>query len=955
MKRKTQKNVGLAPGLARREGILARWAAVFLVAGAVASDWYSLDVPERIGVAGSALDRLEKHLSEWGHASISSFVMVPERSGVASNYFDLNYERPTSEYADRIRTGVQGEATFLDQRESQFALKARAANAGIGSDGSSSLTPAQLEAAGRQDQIAALADQIRVAQLQRELARITNATEGWQTNQLTLPTNAAASVATSVTNPSPVLPETSLNQSGGVISNGFAAFGQLQTNRNPAQLSEATVLKLAASAKETERVLNFMSHPVNLPGDRQAFFAIGQISVMPGWRTKQDYYCEVSARFTCRSPYPDFKRALMDDQGTNSAALQRLVNRECVDRESDIQSIDRLVSGLQIPAASSSLVGGELLNQALGELATLRNGLNPQYTNRTATLTETNLYRSWVSVSGALDRYVRNSPKERAQLAPLRRELDRQMSQFEYRDSEVYMVYPDSEVGRIAGWRNPSISLVSAFPFAEAQVFDLQSSIRRQSSFLLSLAGTYLQAGFKAEAELLLKQVRKIEKDLATRNALPTVIPGVDANTLTYRFDPEATAMLDPTQTKPKAGHQLLPTTIPVLVLVVIDKADLARWSQMAVEVETRWIPKSKRPFLPMIFADYVANQRLRDKALPHSKSLELAEDFDTVRSILTRGGFGPNGLQVREIRRRFDILQEIGFGRTASTELPGREPQAMAVQIDDAAGQMVKAAKSGEPATFHMRGRNLDSRPRLALGGIPLELVPGSATPTTLSARFGGGDARVPLGAGLYDLEVQTTRGAFVLPKAVKVEETGADTKCEGRLPIVIESVQPSNGILNGRTVFVATGRNFRPPGRDDEVKFVLVGGRMAENVAVISDRVLRFEIPGWSNDNPYTNQTNLASVVAVSSCAASQGDKGVYFGITVPEPKSGGANANPELSKQVELFKQIQGMTNQATKFSASMRLEAGVPAGTNTPATGPGSTVINVQAGQNTNGKP
>jgi hypothetical protein len=49
--------------------------ALVTMLGAVTTSAASED--ESYRSAGRALDRIEKHLAEWGHASISSFVLVP--------------------------------------------------------------------------------------------------------------------------------------------------------------------------------------------------------------------------------------------------------------------------------------------------------------------------------------------------------------------------------------------------------------------------------------------------------------------------------------------------------------------------------------------------------------------------------------------------------------------------------------------------------------------------------------------------------------------------------------------------------------------------------------------------------------------------------------------------------------------------------------------------------------
>jgi hypothetical protein len=78
-------------------------------------------------------------------------------------------------------------------------------------------------------------------------------------------------------------------------------------------------------------------------------------------------------------------------------------------------------------------------------------------------------------------------------------------------------LYANSEPAKARKLPSDSFYLVSAFPFTESQVFDLQNSFRSQTTILLNLAATYLQAGYKVDAENLTRFVKRVEKDLATR------------------------------------------------------------------------------------------------------------------------------------------------------------------------------------------------------------------------------------------------------------------------------------------------------------------------------------------------------------------------------------------------------------------------------------------------------
>ncbi len=917
------------------------------------SEYVPKTVTKALKEAGRHLDHIEQHLSEWGHASISSFVLVPHRT----NFFDLNYQRPMDEYVAAIRTNLQGKAAFLEQTESAVELKARAANALAGVNVAAppvASTAAQTAATQRQEELDAIAHQIRMAQLQRDLARITNSADGWQTNLVALPSatnSAAGSAATasgSPTNREPALPSFTISPSPGPLNstNGFTAAQKLLADASGLQLSETAILKLAATAKETERVLNFISHPVDLPGDKQAFFAIGQVSVMPGWRTKRDYICEVSARFT----YASRKKAFLDElKVRNPAGYSNVVGVLSISRPNDSgepaaealsNEAEALTSTLSGLAASSGLKGesaeAKQTRSTLGELESRFRSLVGQH----APGAYLRLAQETTAALLSAPSQVREAPEARD--ARARSERIRELaSEFvgEYRD----FVYANDDLAAFAGWNDHSLSLVSAFPLVESQVFDLQNSYRSQTSFLLNLAATYAQAGYKLDGEILYKFVKRLEKDLATRTSLPTVIPGVDSSTLTYRFDPESSAMLEPTAKKPKAGTQLLPTSIPILVIAVAEKRDIARWEELAVEVETRWIPRANTPWAKVPI-DWVAHGRQRDTYLSHAQGLDLATCLDVVRANLGMFASGParqEGLAYQELRRRLTVLQQVGFGRTTRTLLPGREPV-----ISHVTSTPPKAVAS-QAAAFTIHGYNLGTDARASLGGIPLKITATDPDTQRLVAQFGA-DGMVPVKPGAYDLEVTTTRGSARYPAAVQViAAEDRDPNCEGRPALRICQVLPERGIANGRTVFFVRGEHFLAEKWNDPVTRVIVGGREAENVKALSDHLLRFEVGPWSDGLPYTSSCQRADVAVASACTADVLSDAVYFDVKVPVARK--ETPPTELEKQVELLKKLQEAGGEDARFSGSLRLEVGAEAA---PAAGSSSTVINVQTGQNTN---
>jgi hypothetical protein len=650
------------------------------------------------------------------------------------------------------------------------------------------------------------------------------------------------------------------------------------------------------------------------------YFAIGQISVLPGWRTKKDYICEVSARFSYASPVDEFVRRVAKYGGDEEAFRTVLRHTNTNDAPGTKSS-----SGTDSPSGTSGSGGA-------GDAS------------------------HWYTDQGHLTSLRRDYMKN---------------------TSLPRTIYSSSRFARRV-WGESSIGLVSAFPFAEAQVFDLQNDYSSQVNLLLSLAATYLGQGYRADAKAIFNFVKEVQKTLATRNALPTVVPGLEPDTLTYRFDPEVLAMTDPTQTKPKAGYQLLPTSIPVMVLCVCDKKDVAHWAQLGIDVEARWIPRSKYGAVREA-ADWVWTFGHPRDAEPSSAATllgaqKLDDAYERLDQLMNkpqapRNKVGPNAFG--ELRRQMAVLEAIGLGRTTLLSLPGSGPFVSSLQP-------ASLAAGATNAPFTILGEDLwlegEPPPRLRLGGFPLQVdaTPPTAsqagspqrwTPrseSTISATLAVGD-NIPLGPGAYALEVETVRGSFSLTNALTVKSNapskqGPTANKTPRPDIRITSIMPTDegGYVDAPTTFYVRGTNFQAAAWHDPVIGITVGGLNVTNFEVFSDDVLHFTVPAWSDGTTNFDETlkKKAAVVVSSALSACEAADRVYFDRhLLPPPPKVDQDTNPPLFK---LLKLMGVETNVESRAYATFRLDAGLPpAGTNTnaPLPAPNSTVI-IQNGQNSN---
>lgn len=893
---KKSLSLRLAASNSARQLFISCLLLCVLTAATRASTCCDDDDPESMAKdAGHHLDTIEHNLAEWGHASISGFVLVQDRS----DFFDLNYSLPTSNYVAWFQTNVSGQAAFLQEKQTTIQATATAANSVQGLNVAGAPQPLT----GQQQLLNNALSQNYLAYAQTyatSLQAWSNSLLAWTNSYLSstngsstnpppappLPPNVSAvtNPPTGPTNLLPQLPALLSNTVPSPIAANFSPLGQVAPQMSGNQLSPPTVLQNAMTAKEIERVLGFMSHPIDLPRDKQVFFALGQISVMPGWRTKKDYICEVSVRLAYTG--------LAGDLLARSGKLVKAAN----------ENKDPM----------SELIAKEA-----------ENTLRTDYPN----------------------------------------------------EKKFIRIYSDSARAEKLHWNDSksSLSLAAAFPFTESTVFDLQNGYRNQMNFLMNLAATYAQIGYTIGANALFNYVKQTQKDISTRTAFPTVIPGVEADMLTYRFDPEATAMTDPTETEPTSGNLLLPSSIPVLMLVVCDKNGLKRWPEISIDIETRWIPRQHKSFWSHTYS-VIVHGRIQDKLQYPSHSLDMAADIDLVtkefQELYSWNDFAQaNRGQIDELRRRLFALKTIGIGRSTIMKLPDVTPSIKSVTPatipddyngtivvngdyfgDDTDGVHVRLSgidlnvasiandrieatvKSSRkhllsglndlsvensqgacvltqavmvttfnpsyisfnptsvPRDFHgnftLSGLYLGNDPKdsvVTIGGIPLKTI--SVSENALTARLKSNRLRL----GVNDIGFKNHRGAFTVSAAVNVSNAP--------LP-VITAISPTNFSQNFKGDIILTGQNF---GDDDNNPSVWIGGVKLNNVnasdnTVIADLNSHAQLfPIQTNDLIFHNDRGsyIASQALIVKAPAPTRDSGHKLGITSVYPKEGFANA--------------------------------------------------------------
>jgi len=220
-----------------------------------------------------ALDEIDRTVEEWGRASVSGFELIDNNAvNGGQGFFNLNYNQPTEFYMDQVRQNVQGGVATLIQKTVTGQLQAQ------------------------------------LTQNQPLLSSNSPATSTTTTTTTSInSTNSSTNTTTTTTASSTNAPSSSTGSAGFGLTNfpvssvtnvGPAGYLSLLPQADTApQLSEKDVLAVGASDKEIERVLNFMSDPINLPNNQRAYLCVMQVSVSPGWRTKRGYVGEVQLTF----------------------------------------------------------------------------------------------------------------------------------------------------------------------------------------------------------------------------------------------------------------------------------------------------------------------------------------------------------------------------------------------------------------------------------------------------------------------------------------------------------------------------------------------------------------------------------------------------------------------------------------------------------------------------------
>jgi hypothetical protein len=309
-------------------------------------------------------------------------------------------------------------------------------------------------------------------------------------------------------------------------------------------------------------------------------------------------------------------------------------------------------------------------------------------------------------------------------------------------------------------------SIIAAFPFAQAQILDLQNSLAHQLDLLTQVAG---QLNPQVQAKVLNEFKRYEQQDTATRSMLPLVVPSSQGYDVTYRFDRQLQAMADPAKYGSNPAQLLQPTSFPALVLIICDEGELRNYDEICASVETRWVPAKHRSWLKQNVFDWVTHGYRRGIPYLNRDRIKAASQLTDVQKKLEGMQDKVDELspQYMELQRRFMSLQNVALGIDKDVFLPPTRPYLAAVY------------------PYNIREDFITNGTKISLLGHFFETPCGKVdsafiggpTGISLDLNYDSGDkrwtAKLPehvLSPGRYDVEVAGPGGQYTLYHALQI-----------------------------------------------------------------------------------------------------------------------------------------------------------------------------------------
>ncbi len=735
----------------------------------------------------------------------------------------------------------------------------------------------------------------------------------------------------------------------------FLGFQELIGSKKEFQPSEADVLKIGTSHKVSELLLSFMTAP-QLPRNRQAFLAISQIGVSPGWRTREGYICEIHAGLELATG-PDEIRQAFERKYVSSGKYPSLkfCGRDAAQKEmrdaatflkeydwsrfaagaSQFDHVcDYRVNGVAKPTPVyvedlikvSDLTVLSAFPFAESQSLDLRNSLRTQLSilqNIAATYKDVGLSLSAKQINSFVRR-IQQDVATRTFLPVVVPNTTNSEIVYRFDPSLTALKEPEdkrSKAGRILHASSIPV-LIVIIGDHDLQDHWSKFSISFETRWISSEKRHWANRGFvdwwrhghiKGRSQSNYSRLRNISyldsvwelaDALNEKNYLEATL---DKRIRQFQSILRPLPRFFPLPVKRPSITALLPSSLAELkndTQFEVVGANFGSDGQEVKQVRLGNIPlkilqDSDRSKLHLKFENSYDVSRMK----PGKYDLEaiLSDGTTKLSNAFTLTGFPPPTLDASFPKTVVEGTLDVEFHVIGENFVPTPDDQILAATV----------------------------------GGKPLSIVVNKLKDNYLLAKL----PKTTLKPGEHDLEVFSPTGHAKLPKALKVT---AAPKPKPAIPqkvdLDVSAITPERGFVHSESLFAIIGEGFMSGGKPT-IKKVIIAGRSCE-FEVVSEFSLIAKVPKWSDAtqlNQFNDKNNKASVVVVSHWETDTLDDKVYFDVTLPRPAPKKPTSDPVLTqRQKELKPLLDGYlkgiknlseTNQV-QASLSLELDAGLP---------------------------
>jgi hypothetical protein len=448
----------------------------------------------------------------------------------------------------------------------------------------------------------------------------------------------------------------------------------------------------AASNKAVQEILNFIGNPMALEQfrDKTVIFAISEVALNPGWRTKKDY----SIRLDLKTEYRWAKAHAETIRRLVHSNLYPLSVREAIANSNTpmLQQEDRDFLAQQRDYLNTSK---DLFDRANKKVKDIRAQLNAAIEESEATAAAVKVAREELNRTPGTTTAAAAAALKQAEAQYSDAESKKQSQTDKLKAAEMELsearrqgiadgtneeLLPLGQFcqGELPGQPSDDISVAAVSPLMDTQNLDETSSYARQDDLALFLSASLTKAGLRGQAQAYERYIKQRRQDIATRSSAAV------ANTYSFaggiygfQIGPRLRALANPEARKSGPAQTLDKQTFPALILFGVTPDDLrpvllqdgdqiaVYERQLRTHYTYRWLRtqhyfwppwKNKRKDMPTaFFKEWASNQdlftRRRDEIIE-----EEAANVD--------------GLMAQQ-RKRYEVFNSAFYGAHHQQTIP--------------------------------------------------------------------------------------------------------------------------------------------------------------------------------------------------------------------------------------------------------------------------------------------